>query len=269
MQNDKVEDVGKFKVGEKPLLVFMHENAGNIGVRIPYFQMVIENLGVNVLSMAYRGYSYSDKEAPTEEGLKKDADAIIEFLRDPSTVDASVAEHINPQLVFAQGRSLGSAVGLYMVKQAPDLFRGVIIENAFSSISDIADSMFWYLAPVWGPVKDHFQKVFWDNNLIVPHVTNPLLFITGDKDEITPHTMILKLHKAASKSVHKDLLIVKDGTHNDTWLKGKDEYLAKLEVFLKECIKNHQLGDIQEAAAKEEETKDAKPKAKRSKTGEL
>ena len=63
------------------MIVFLHENAGNIGLRIPYFKELITNLGVHVLVMAYRGYSYSDTtESPTEVGLKKDADAIIEFL---------------------------------------------------------------------------------------------------------------------------------------------------------------------------------------------
>ena len=33
--------------------------------------------------MAYRGYSYSDIVLPDEQGLKKDADAIIEFLKRP------------------------------------------------------------------------------------------------------------------------------------------------------------------------------------------
>ena len=55
----------------------MHENAGNIGLRIPYFKKLIANLGVHVLAMAYRGYSYSDNVTPNEKGLKKDADAII------------------------------------------------------------------------------------------------------------------------------------------------------------------------------------------------
>ena len=55
----------------------MHENAGNIGLRVPYYGMVSKNMGVNILTMAYRGYSYSDDVAPDEVGLKKDADAII------------------------------------------------------------------------------------------------------------------------------------------------------------------------------------------------
>jgi hypothetical protein len=51
----------------------MHENAGNLGLRIPYYELIIKNLGFNILSIAYRGYSYSDQISPTEEGLKKDA----------------------------------------------------------------------------------------------------------------------------------------------------------------------------------------------------
>jgi len=66
--------------GEVPTIVFLHENAGNIGLRIPYFKYLVENLGVNILTMAYRGYSYSDQAVPDEAGLKLDADAILAFL---------------------------------------------------------------------------------------------------------------------------------------------------------------------------------------------
>ena len=66
-----------YKGWERPTIIFMHENAGNIGLRLPYFRWVIKNLEVNVLSMAYRGYSYSDPVAPDEKGLKLDADAIL------------------------------------------------------------------------------------------------------------------------------------------------------------------------------------------------
>ena len=75
---------------ETPLLVFMHENAGNLGHRIPYYNFVIESLGVNILSMAYRGYSNSDDVAPNEEGIKKDADALVKFLRNPEGIEEFV-----------------------------------------------------------------------------------------------------------------------------------------------------------------------------------
>ena len=97
----KKHDNTNFKNGETPLLVFMHENAGNIGLRLPYFKAVIERLGVNVLSMAYRGYSYSDSiKPPDEEGLKIDGDTICKFLNDPIERYEHLKQHINPNLIF-------------------------------------------------------------------------------------------------------------------------------------------------------------------------
>jgi len=97
------------------LIVFLHENAGNIGLRLPYFKELINNLGVNVLAMAYRGYSYSDQDKkPNEEGLKLDANAIMQFLNGPEAKYDHLKKYINQNLIFLQGRSLGGAVACYM-----------------------------------------------------------------------------------------------------------------------------------------------------------
>lgn len=64
----------------KDTVVFMHENAGNIGLRLDYFESLCNYAQVNVLSIAYRGYSKSEG-APTELGLELDAAAIGEFLK--------------------------------------------------------------------------------------------------------------------------------------------------------------------------------------------
>lgn len=40
-----------------------------------YFELLVKKVGVNVLCMAYRGYSKSEG-TPSEEGLKIDARAI-------------------------------------------------------------------------------------------------------------------------------------------------------------------------------------------------
>lgn len=69
---------------ETVTLVFMHENAGNIGLRLPFYKYLINNLGINILSMAYRGYSYSDFAEVNERGLKLDGEAINDFLKNLS-----------------------------------------------------------------------------------------------------------------------------------------------------------------------------------------
>jgi len=57
----------------------MHENAGNIGMRLDYYHRIYMNLNVNIVTFAYRGYSES-QGSPSEKGLKQDADAIINHL---------------------------------------------------------------------------------------------------------------------------------------------------------------------------------------------
>jgi hypothetical protein len=56
---------------------------------------MLKELGVNILSIAYRGYSYSEG-TPSEKGLQIDAKAIIKFLENPDLVDEEIAAKINP-----------------------------------------------------------------------------------------------------------------------------------------------------------------------------
>mmetsp|Transcript_40641 Transcript_40641/g.61945 ORF Transcript_40641/g.61945 Transcript_40641/m.61945 type:complete len:82 (+) Transcript_40641:402-647(+) len=78
--NDSVDEAGKrlWPKGEVPTFVFMHENAGNLGMRIHFFKLLVKELGVNVLAMAYRCYSDSDCPSTVDEyGIKLDSEAIL------------------------------------------------------------------------------------------------------------------------------------------------------------------------------------------------
>lgn len=87
-------------------IVFFHENAGNLGLRLDYFNMLYHDMGHNILAFAYRGYSDSKLKSgfPNEVILKQDARLIVQYLK----------EHKNPnQPLFLVGRSLGGAVAAY------------------------------------------------------------------------------------------------------------------------------------------------------------
>ncbi len=105
---------------------------------------------------------------------------------------------------------------MHMLAKNPHLFRGAIIENTFTSISDMVDVVFFFLKYFKGLIL----RNYWTSIDLVSRIENPLLFITGDQDEIVPDHMTYQLHDKASKSVHKELYVVKDGTHNDTWYTG-------------------------------------------------
>ena len=105
---------------ETPLLVFMHGSKGNLGLRLRYFKKLVSKVGVNVLAMAYRGYSDSDDVQINEEGIKKDANAIIRFLNDVGSSEfPHLATHVNKKLIILQGRGLGGAVAAYMAAERP------------------------------------------------------------------------------------------------------------------------------------------------------
>lgn len=126
---------------QKDTIVFMHENAGNIGLRLEYFKLLIQ-LEYNVLCIAYRGYSQSGGK-PNEQGIMLDAQAMVDFI--------SKCKQVNPDRLYLLGRSLGGAVALHLISKLDQedrgrpIFKGVIIENTFTSISDMADELFNFL----------------------------------------------------------------------------------------------------------------------------
>jgi pimeloyl-ACP methyl ester carboxylesterase len=89
-------------------LIFFHENAGNIGTRMPNLEILVKKLNCNVFIVAYRGYSYSEG-TPTEEGLALDAEATLEHVLGRDDVDS--------ERVFVFGRSLGGAVAIQLAEK--------------------------------------------------------------------------------------------------------------------------------------------------------
>lgn len=98
-----------------PTVVFFHENAGSrfanksdIGARLDFAQLMIQQVKCNFLMVAYRGYSDSEG-TPSEEGLKHDGIAIMEY------ATGAASKYINPNNLIVMGRSLGGAVATYVV----------------------------------------------------------------------------------------------------------------------------------------------------------
>ena len=67
-------------------VVFLHENAGNIGLRLDYFQLIFERLNINIVAFAYRGFSRSEGE-PEQEGIIMDAEAMIDFCKGEARIN--------------------------------------------------------------------------------------------------------------------------------------------------------------------------------------
>ena len=86
----------------RTILVF-HGNAGNIGARLPFLDILVKQCNCNVLIVDYRGYGNSEG-TPTEKGLELDANASLQFLKERKDIDHTK--------VYLFGRSLGGAVAV-------------------------------------------------------------------------------------------------------------------------------------------------------------
>ena len=78
-------------------------------------------------------------------------------------------------------------------------------------------------------VKGLILRIGWHTDDLVPKIDTPMLFIGGKQDEIVPFEHTIKLYDAATNARFKDILVVDNGTHNDTWYVALDEYLDKLK----------------------------------------
>jgi pimeloyl-ACP methyl ester carboxylesterase len=210
-----------------PTIVFFHGNAGNIGLRLPNAKQMMQHLNANVMMVEYRGYGDSDSVKPNEAGLKLDAQAALRF----------IAKHpkIDPSKIFIFGRSLGGSVVFHLAQYAQQNnipLAGVIVENTFLSISSMVDHLMPYVAPF----KPLVLRLDWNSEKIVHHLEMPVLYIGGAQDQLVPHPHILKLYKTTTRSRLVRLHVVPDGTHNETWVQGGQEYWDAFAQFLMQAM---------------------------------
>jgi len=193
-----------------PTFVFFHANAANMGFRLPNVEKINKILKANVFMVSYRGYGES-QGAPTEEGLKIDADTTMEYVLKRKEVDSS--------RLFVFGRSLGGAFASYAARKYTERITALVLENTFTSIKDMVGTVFPLLN--WGFIKEYLVRMHWRSIDQVPQVTVPILFISSDYDEIVPKEHMAELHKAAvdGKAAYTKFHTVA-ATHSDAWMGG-------------------------------------------------
>ena len=183
-----------------PTIIYFHGNAGNMGFRLQNAAGMYGFSGYNVLMMDYRGYGKSTG-IPTEIGLQKDAIAVMKYIK------------LSNSPIVPFGRSLGGAVAIWLAYHYPTDIHGIIIENTFLSIPDMVD----VLLPYVKYIKWLVLRISWNSKEYIRELTQPILFISGEQDELVPTGHMLELHRLANKSVYKELYSVARGSHNDTW----------------------------------------------------
>mmetsp|Transcript_32505 Transcript_32505/g.43982 ORF Transcript_32505/g.43982 Transcript_32505/m.43982 type:complete len:304 (-) Transcript_32505:107-1018(-) len=201
-----------------PTIVFCHENAGNIGLRLPEFHAQHRYLNVNQLVFDYRGYGYSSG-TPSEEGMIEDTFTMLRWLS--GKVEAG---ELDGSSIILDGRSLGGAVSIHVAAAIGKLEKklsyppaAMIIENSFTSISDMVDAKFPFLNVPY--FKDFFLRLHWRSIDKIPSVTIPLLFMSSIHDEIVPPSQMKMLYESAKGAKEKKFVSFL-ATHNDISKEG-------------------------------------------------
>jgi uncharacterized protein len=192
-------------------ILFLHGNAGNISHRFEKLA-ILRDLGADVLIIDYRGYGRSEGK-PDEQGTYQDARAAYDHLT--KTLNRE------PRTIVVYGESLGAAVAVDLASKVP--VRGVIIEEAFTSVAAVGQRMFPFL-PVQLLVRNKY-----DTLSKITGINAPLLIFHSRDDEFFSMRHAERLLAAAREPKR---LVELRGGHNDAFLASGETCRGALKNFL-------------------------------------
>lgn len=192
-------------------ILFAHGNAGNITDREEIMRALQDRFQVEALFFDYRGYGRSEG-SPNERGIQADARAARRWLADKAQIPESE--------IVLMGESIGCGVMVDLA--AKDGARGLVLENAFSSLPDVAAR-----AMPWIPVRLLMQTEFNSRGKIGDY-HGPLLQFHGTRDSIIPFDLGKRLFDAANEP--KTFVEIPRGDHNDP---RTPLFYKELDLFLK------------------------------------
>jgi fermentation-respiration switch protein FrsA (DUF1100 family) len=199
-------------------LLYLHGNAGNIGKRgyVEHY-MQLRKLGLNILTIDYRGYGESPGD-PTEQGIFDDGLAAYQYLRS--------MHHVPSSRIIVYGYSLGSAVAVDVVSKVPAA--GVILEGAFPAITDVGQEHYPFL-PIQLLAGSHFSS-----REKIARVDVPKLFIHARDDRTIPIQYGRELFEVAPEP--KTFLEVK-GDHDNAHTVDASLFYGGIQLFLVQVVR--------------------------------
>ena len=178
----------------KGVILYFHGNSGDLsrwGVVTEYF--VEKNY--DVLVMDYRTYGKSTGEI-SENMLYQDAQFCYDYLK----------KQYNEKDITVYGRSLGTTFATYVA--ALNTPKQLILETPYYSITNVAQSRFWFL-----PTK-YFLKYKFPTFKFINEVSCDILMLHGTKDKVIRINSAKKLREVAPDK-QTTFITIQDGTHNN------------------------------------------------------
>lgn len=189
---------------------------------------------------------------PNEAGIRLDAQLALDYISSHPLLEKTK--------VILYGQSIGGAVAIDLAATNPDRIAGVVLENTFLTLRQVAMESLpiatpyimagllrekWCVSPI--PLLVSLHKADADALTRIPVTTYrdsataikkfpstlPTLFLSGSMDEIVPPSHFLALHEMCP-SERKTLKEFPYGTHNDTCV--APGYWQEIQRFLKNVV---------------------------------
>jgi uncharacterized protein len=194
-----------------PFVVYFHGNGANLSNWTPIL-VGIARQGYSVLAFDYRGYGVSSGR-PTEKGLYRDVDAILDHVRTKMTPLAPV---------IYWGRSLGVSMAAYAAtKHAP---AGLILESGFP------DARSLFRAPSPMALLALFSTYRFPAARFLNGSKVPALVMHGDADTVIPYEQGRALYERIGGP--KQFFTIRGGDHNDAAAPDERAYWNAIQDFV-------------------------------------
>jgi uncharacterized protein len=192
-------------------VVYFHGNGGNLSVWAPILAGVHQQ-GFTIVAFDYRGYGLSTGR-PSERGLYRDADAILEY---------AWRRGDRRERVVYWGRSLGATVAAYAATvRLPD---GIILESGFPDARSLIRS-----SPPMAFLS-LFSTYRFPTADLMRRAPAPALVIHGDQDRVVPFQLGQALFERIGNP--KQFAAIRGGDHNDVAPPDPRSYWKTIDTFV-------------------------------------
>ena len=200
---------------DAPAVLYLHGSRWNLTGQL-FRIRELHDLGFSVFAIDYRGFGQSAGDLPSEKAVYADArvgwDALAGLVPDPKRR-------------YIYGHSLGGAIAVDLAVTLSNEAKktdaavpaaGLVVESSFTTLADIARAFSYRWLPIQLVLTQKFDSV--DK---IREVRMPVVVLHGGADRYVPVALGKELYEAAPQP--KRLVVVAEGTHNNSLRLGEDE----------------------------------------------